>query len=112
MPPPFELHLFVCTNRRPEGATKPSCGLRGGDSIRAALKKAIAKRGLNGTIRANAAGCLDVCEEGPAIVVYPEGVWYVGVTEDDVEEIVESHLLGGRPVGRLIRRAPLPVTGS
>lgn len=109
MPPPYELHLFVCTNRRPEGATKPSCGSRGGEAIRAALKKALAKRGLNGTIRANAAGCLDACEEGPAIVVYPEGVWYVGVDVGDVDEIVESHLIGGRPVARLVRRAPLPV---
>lgn len=109
MPPPYELHVFVCTNRRPEGAIKPSCGPRGGDAIRAALKKAVARRGLNTKIRANAAGCLDVCEEGPAIVVYPEGIWYVGVGAEDVDEIVESHLLGGRPVGRLVRRAPMPV---
>lgn len=109
MPPPYELHLFVCTNRRPEGAPKPSCGPRGGDGIRAALKKAVAKHGLRARVRANAAGCLDICEEGPAIVVYPQGIWYAGVRPEDVDEIVESHLLGGKPVARLIRRSPMPV---
>jgi len=111
MPPPYELHLFVCTNRRPEGASKPSCGHRGGDEIRAALKKAVAQHGLRATVRANSAGCLDVCEEGPAIVVYPQGVWYVGVTPEDVQEIVESHLLRGTPVSRLVRKAAMPVVG-
>lgn len=68
--------------------------------MRAALKKELAKRGLHKRIRANAAGCLDACEQGPAVVVYPEGIWYGGVTVDDVPEIVE-HVLGGPPVERL-----------
>jgi (2Fe-2S) ferredoxin len=72
------------------------------------MKKALAARGLHKDIRANSAGCLDVCEEGPAIVIYPEGVWYVGVREEDVQEIVDEHLVGGRVVERLQRKAPTP----
>lgn len=69
--------------------------------MRAALKRELAARGLNHRIRANAAGCLDACEHGPTVVVYPEGVWYGGVTLEDVPELVEEHLVGGRPIERL-----------
>jgi len=69
--------------------------------VRAAFKKELAARGLMGRIRANAAGCLDQCEHGVAVVVYPEQVWYAGVTKGDVAEIVESHLVGHVPVERL-----------
>jgi (2Fe-2S) ferredoxin len=66
-----------------------------------ALKAAIGEAGLAGLVRANAAGCLDACEHGASMVVYPEAVWYGGVTVADVEEIVQSHLVEGRPVERL-----------
>jgi (2Fe-2S) ferredoxin len=79
--------------------------LRGGGAVREALKAELRARGLDGRIRANSAGCLDACEQGAAMVVYPEGVWYGGVTAADVPEIVESHLVGGRPVERLVLRA-------
>lgn len=59
------------------------------------------RRSLQATVRANAAGCLDQCEHGPNVVVYPEGVWYGNVQLSDVEEIIESHILGGTPVARL-----------
>ncbi len=72
-----------------------------------ALKKAVKEKGLSGRIRANSSGCLDACSQGVSVVVYPEGVWYGHVTEADVEEIVASHLIEGRPVERL-RMAPLP----
>lgn len=67
----------------------------------AALKAAAAKAGLGGRVRVNKAGCLDQCEQGVTIVVYPEGVWYGHVTLADVDEIVRDHLLDGRPVERL-----------
>ena len=70
--------------------------------MRDALKAALTKRGLSKQIRANNAGCLDQCEHGVAVVVYPEQVWYGGVTVDDVTEIVEKHLVGGEPVARLL----------
>ncbi|MEW6322373.1 MAG: (2Fe-2S) ferredoxin domain-containing protein [Acidobacteriota bacterium] len=98
---PFETHLFVCGNQRPPGHPRGCCDPEASDSLQKAFKKALAERGLQGRMRANRAGCLDQCEHGPTVVVYPEGVWYGGVTEADVAEIVDSHLLGGVPVARL-----------
>ena len=106
MPPPYERQIFVCTNRRPEGAPRPSCGPRGGEAVRAAFKKLLAAKGINDVARASHSGCHDACEHGVSVVVYPEGVWYGGVTVDDVEEIVEKHVMGGVPVERL--RIQLP----
>lgn len=70
--------------------------------VRDALKAELTKRGLSKQIRANNSGCLDQCEHGVAVVVYPEQVWYGGVTVDDVPELVEKHLIGGEPVTRLL----------
>src|SRR5512135_2686822 len=100
----FRHHLFICENRRPDGAPKGSCAARGGEAVRAAFKTELARRGLNEEIRANAAGCLDLCAQGPVVVVYPEGTWYAGVTPDDVAEIVQDHLIDGTPVARLLAR--------
>lgn len=97
----FRHHVFVCENRRPAEDPRGCCAAKGGEQIRAALKEEIARRGLKREIRANAAGCLDSCADGPTIVVYPEGVWYGGVRVEDVREIVESHLVNGVPVDRL-----------
>lgn len=99
--PAFEKHVFVCTNVRPAGHVRGCCSARNGEAIRDALKNAVARRSLKGRVRINAAGCLDQCEHGPNIVVYPEGVWYGFVTLADVEEIVDSHLVNNRPVERL-----------
>lgn len=101
----FRHHVFVCENRRPDGDPRGSCAAKGSPAIREAFKAELKKRGLKGLVRANSAGCLDACATGPTVVVYPEGVWYGGVTVADVPEIVESHLLGGRPVERLRLRA-------
>lgn len=106
MPPPYERLIFICTNQRPEGAPRPSCGRRGGEEIRAAFKKEIAARGLHTTIRATHSGCLDSCEAGPTVVVYPDDVWYGGVRVEDVPEILERHVLGGEPVERLRQQMP------
>lgn len=74
---------------------------KGSEELRARFKEALKERRLHGRMRANASGCLDSCEHGASIVVYPDAVWYGGVTVDDVEEIIESHLVGGVPVERL-----------
>jgi (2Fe-2S) ferredoxin len=99
--PRFRHHVFICENLRPEDDPRGSCGAKGSASIRQAFKSELKARNLKGVVRANASGCLDACAHGPSVVVYPEGVWYGGVTPADVPEIVESHLVGGRPVERL-----------
>ena len=98
---PFERHLFICTNQRPADHPRGCCNPDATDALQKAFKKALAERGLSRRIRANKSGCLDQCEHGPNVVVYPDGVWYGGVTEADVAEIVDRHLVGGEPVARL-----------
>ncbi|MBK8270482.1 MAG: (2Fe-2S) ferredoxin domain-containing protein [Planctomycetes bacterium] len=97
----FERHLFVCTNVRAEGQVRGCCAGKGAEAIRERLKTLAAERGLKGRVRVNSAGCLDQCEHGVTMVVYPEGVWYGFVTPADVEEVVASHLVGGVVVERL-----------
>ena len=98
---PFDRHLFICTNQRPAGHPRGCCNPDATDALQKAFKKALAERGLSRRIRANKSGCLDQCEHGPNVVVYPDGVWYGGVTEADVAEIIDRHLVGGEPVARL-----------
>jgi len=92
---PFEIHVFVCTS----GGT---CPHQGSVTVHAYLKDAVAKAGLKGKVRVNNSGCLDQCGHGPTLVIYPENVWYAGVQEGDLPEILESHILNGVPVKRLI----------
>jgi (2Fe-2S) ferredoxin len=99
--PPYKRHIFVCTNRRPADNPKGCCALKGSEAVLERFKQELHQRGLKGQMRANAAGCLDACALGTSVVVYPEGVWYGGVQVDDVVEIIDSHLLGDRPVERL-----------
>lgn len=99
----YRRHIFFCTNIRPEGESRPSCGRCGSEALRNYAKQRVRELGLAGPggVRVNTSGCLDRCEEGPAAVVYPEGTWYTYVDEEDVEEIVTSHLRDGIPVDRL-----------
>lgn len=101
MPIPYERHVFVCTNARPEGHGRGCCTSKGSVDLHVALKEAAAKAGLNDRVRVNKSGCLDQCEVGATMVVYPEAVWYGHVTLNDVAEIVQEHLINGRPVTRL-----------
>jgi (2Fe-2S) ferredoxin len=98
---PYERHVFVCTNERPPGHARGCCAAKGSVELRDRLKALVKSRGLASRVRVNAAGCLDFCETGVSIVVYPENVWYGHVTMADVEEIVTQHLEGGVPVARL-----------
>ena len=98
---PFERHVFVCQNARPADAPRVSCTADGKSELLPQLKKFAKAAGLEGAIRINKAGCLDQCEHGPVMVVYPEAVWYGHVQPEDAEEIVAEHLVGGRPVERL-----------
>lgn len=100
--PGFERHVFVCTNERAADNPRGCCKSKGAAGVRDKLKQELTTRGLAKLIRANNAGCLDQCDHGVSIVVYPEQVWYGGVTEADVVEIVERHLIGGEVVTRLL----------
>ncbi len=99
--PPFEHHIFICTNSRPEGHPRGCCASRGSETIRDCFKEEIQKRGLKQKVRANASGCLDHCEQGPAVVIYPAGVWYRVSTPEDVKEILDQHIEAGKIVERL-----------
>ena len=99
--PPFERHIFVCCNQRAPSHARGSCDPDAGEGLQKAFKKALALRGLNRLVRANKAGCLDQCEHGPTVVVYPDTVWYGFVTDADVDEIIESHIIHNIPVARL-----------
>lgn len=107
----YRHHVFICENRRPEGSSRGSCAAGGGEAVKQAFKSELTRRGLQGEIRANGAGCLDLCEQGPVVVVYPEGTWYAGVQPGDVAEIVREHLQGGRPVERLLAKVTKPSAG-
>ena len=99
--PAFERHVFVCHNTRHEGAPRPSCTSNGTSDLHARLQQLAKAAGLGGKVRINKSGCLDQCEHGPMVVVYPEAVWYGNVRPEDAAAIVEEHLVGGRPVERL-----------
>jgi (2Fe-2S) ferredoxin len=94
--PIFDCHLFVCCNQRDPAHPRGCCASKDSEKIREALKAELKRRGLTGTVRANEAGCLDQCEFGPTMVIYPQQIWYGGLTEADVPRIVEETVIGGR----------------
>jgi (2Fe-2S) ferredoxin len=99
----YDKHIFICTNQRAgKPGEKPSCGETHGMEIVAAFKKKINDKKLPIKVRAQRAGCLDICNYGQTIAVYPEGIFYVGVEVGDVDEIIEEHIVHGRPVQRLV----------
>ncbi len=97
---PFRFHLFVCTQQKPEGA--PCCSAQGSLALLDDLDREIRAQGLGGQVQLTTCGCMGLCEEGPVLVVYPEGVWYRRVQAPDVPEIVARHLGRGEPVDRLV----------
>jgi (2Fe-2S) ferredoxin len=97
----FGKHIFVCENKRPDEHPKGCCQDKGGIEVRTLFKKRLKELGLSPNVRANSAGCLDACEFGVTVLVYPEQIWYGGVKPDDVEEIIQSHILNNKPVERL-----------
>lgn len=99
--PYYEAHVFCCTNRRPAGHPRGCCAERDGEALRDHMKSRARDLGLK-NVRINSAGCLDRCELGPTLVIYPEGVWYSVPTKADVDEVLETHMLKGGRVERLM----------
>lgn len=97
----YQHHVFFCLNQRDDSA--PCCADRGAKAMFDHMKAVCKTQGLwgKGKTRVNRAGCFDRCSEGPVIVIYPEAVWYTYVDQEDIDEIIESHLKNGRPVERL-----------
>ena len=96
---PFRFHVFVCDQQKPEGA--PCCAARGSGQVLEALRREVNARGLEDEVQVTACSSLGLCEHGPNLVIYPEGLWYSGVTPADVPEIVRSHFQEDSPVERL-----------
>jgi (2Fe-2S) ferredoxin len=101
-PKPFyDCHVFCCTNVRPEGHPRGSCARKNAVELRNYMKDKAKQMGLKG-LRINTAGCLDRCELGPTMVVYPDGIWYRYTSQADVDEILTAHVQNGGRVPRLI----------
>jgi (2Fe-2S) ferredoxin len=100
----YEKHIFICTNQRDATSPRGCCNPDGTGALQKLFKEKLATRGLKSRFRANKSGCLDQCEHGPNLVVYPDAVWYGGVQLSDVDEIIDSHLLGNIPVARLVMK--------
>ena len=100
--PYFQQHVFICNNQREDG--RACCGANGSAvAAQKHAKKRLKALDLNGPgkIRVNQSGCLDRCEEGPVLVIYPQGTWYTYVDNDDIDDIIDTHLIGGKIVERL-----------
>ena len=107
----YETHVFCCANVRPHGHPRGCCSARGSVELREYMKARAKELGLTKT-RINISGCLERCELGPSMVIYPEAVWYTYANRADVDEILERHIIGGERVERLIldadQRVPKP----
>lgn len=100
--PPFTSHIFVCCNRREPGHSRGCCNPDGSEELRNLFKSEVKRRNLDPLVRANAAGCLEQCELGPTVVIYPQGIWYGNVQLTDVDRILDETVIGGRVLHDLL----------
>jgi (2Fe-2S) ferredoxin len=100
--PGFKKHIFVCINERTPDDPRGSCSAKNSKQIQEHFSSEVKKRGLKGIVRANKAGCLDQCANGPSVVIYPEGVWYTVRTVQDADEIMDRHIVKDEVVERLL----------
>ena len=98
----YNKHIFICINERGENSQRMDCASCGGKEIRLEFVKLINQYGLKGKVRANKSGCLDVCELGAAVVIYPEKFWYIRFKFKDVKEIFERSILKDEVIKRLV----------
>ena len=95
-------HIFICTSSRANGQQKGFCHARDGIGVMIKFIEEIEEREIGGEVFINNTGCFGICEKGPIVVIYPDNVWYGPVTPDDVGEILDEHIRGGRIIERLI----------
>ena len=100
--PSYKKYIFICENMRDPLNPKGCCGLKGGSDLKKVLKQKLTKKRLNKTFRANSAGCLDLCEHGAAMIIYPQGIFYGHVNIDDLDEIIDISLLKDQKIERLL----------
>ncbi len=98
---PFAHHVFVCTQQKAEGV--PCCSAKNSGAVVEALHRELARQGLDRDVQVTSCGCLGICDEGPAMVVYPEATWYAAITPDDVPQLVNLHLRQGMTVNERAR---------
>lgn len=95
-------HIFVCTSCRMNGQQKGFCFSKGAVDLVQKFMEEIDERELSGEVMITNTGCFGICDKGPIVVIYPEGIWYGNVGEDDIETIVEQHIEGGSIVESLV----------
>lgn len=100
--PHFTHHLFICCNQRKPGHSRGCCDPEGSEALRSAFKAEVKRRGLGPLVRASKAGCLEQCEHGPTVAIYPQAIFYGGVTVADVPRIIEETVIGGRVLDDLL----------
>ena len=98
----FEKYIFICLNERAEDHPRGCCSSRGAVEVFDEFKKQIKERKLRYKFRVNRAGCMECCEAGPSVMIHPDNVWYGNLKVEDVTEIIEEHIVGGKPVERLL----------
>jgi len=98
----YDVHIFVCTNQRGPDKPRRSCGEAHGLDLVEEFKKQLKGLKIGLKTRANKSGCMDICDFGPTVAIYPEGIFYVNVQKEDVTEIIQSHIVNKKPVERLL----------
>jgi (2Fe-2S) ferredoxin len=98
----YQKHVFVCVNERPTESERNDCARCGGKDLRIKLVNLVNKNGLRGKVRINKSGCLDACEKGPAMVIYPNEFWYLNVKDANIEEIFTESVLGDNAIESLL----------
>jgi (2Fe-2S) ferredoxin len=89
----YDTHVLICKGG--------DCKKRGAKTVRGALKDELRAQGMNRDVRIDCVDCLGLCKHGPNLIIYPNGTWYLGITENDIPKLVREHLKEGAPVEHL-----------